>query len=530
MEVPMTVNDFLHRAEALYGPKEAVVDGERRFTYDQFAARCRRLAHALAGLGVGKGDRVGILSPNSHHFLESFYGTSLIGAVLVPLNYRLVSDDFRYAFAHSGAKALLADSDLTGALDAIRDGLPEVAHWIVARHGDAPVPDGWRDWEELIADQPETPPPDPELDENDLVSINYTSGTTARPKGVMLTHRNFYANAYHYVIHMGASHDDVNLWTLPMFHCNGWGGVYALTAVGARHVIVRAPEPETLYRLMRDEGVTFACMAPAVLARILDFERADEYAIATKPRFAVAGAPPPLTYVERLEEERGWTFMQLYGLTETAPILTVAEPRPHIDAEGRARYRIKARAGHPGLGVRLRVVGEGGRDVPRDDASIGEVAARGNMVFKGYWNQPEETASVIRDGYFFTGDLATVDEHGSINIVDRAKDVIISGGENVSSIEVEDALYRHPKVLEAAVVGIPDERWGETPLAVVVLQQGAEATAEEIIAFCRDNLAHFKAPRRVEFADALPRTATGKLKKFELREPYWAAAGGRRVN
>ena len=529
MEVPLVVNDFLFRAEALYGPKEAVVDGAQRFTYAQFAARCYQLAHALKGLGVDKGDRVGMLSPNSHHFLESFYGTSLIGAVLVPLNYRLVPDDFQYAFSHSGAKVLLADSDLTGALDGLRADLPDVEHWIVARYGDAPLADGWQDWEALIAGQPTVPPDDPQLDENDLVSINYTSGTTARPKGVMLTHRNFYTNAYHYIAHLGIDHNDVNMWTLPMFHCNGWGGVYALTAMGAKHAVVRAPDPDFLYSLMRDEGVTFACMAPAVLARILDYEDAGEYEIATKPRFVCAGAPPPVTYVERLEKERGWTFMQLYGLTETAPILTVAEPKPHVNAEGDALYRLKARAGHASIGVQLRVVGEGGQDVPWDDEGIGEIAARGNMVFKGYWNQPEDTAKVVRDGYFYTGDLATVNEHGYINIVDRAKDVIISGGENISSIEVEDVLYRHPKVQEAAVVGISDERWGETPLAVVVLQAGEDATGEEIIEFCRDKLAHFKAPRRVEFVTELPRTATGKLKKFELREPYWAESG-RRVN
>ncbi len=530
MEVPMVVNDFLFRAESLYGPKEAVVDGDKRFTYAEFAKRCYKLAHALAGLGVAKGDRVGILSPNSHHFLESFYGTSLIGAVLVPLNYRLVSADFQYAFSHSGVKVIIADSDLTDALDGIRDDLPDVEHWVVARYGDAPTPDGWQEWEELVAGQPETVPPDPELDENDLVSINYTSGTTARPKGVMLTHRNFYANAYHFIAHLGISHDDVEMWTLPMFHCNGWGGVYALTAMGGKHVVVRAPDPAGLYGLMRDEGITFACMAPAVLARILDFEDAGEYEIATKPRFVCAGAPPPITFVERLEKERGWTFMQIYGLTETAPILTVAEPKPHVNTEGDALYRLKGRAGHPSVGVQLRVVGEGGGDVPWDDAAIGEVAARGNMVFKGYWNQPEETAKVVRDGYFYTGDLATVNEHGYINIVDRAKDVIISGGENISSIEVEDVLYRHPKVLEAAVVGIPSERWGETPLAVIVLQQGEQSTPDEIIEFCRENMAHFKVPRQVEFATELPRTATGKLKKFELREPYWAASGGRRVN
>ena len=217
----------------------------------------------------------------------------------------------------------------------------------------------------------------------------------------MLTHRNFYANAYHFIAHLGISHDDVEMWTLPMFHCNGWGGVYALTAMGGKHVVVRVPEPDFLYGLMRDEGVTFACMAPAVLARILDFEDAGEYEIATRPRFVCAGAPPPITFVERLEKERGWTFMQIYGLTETAPILTVAEPKPHVNTEGDALYRLKGRAGHPSLGVQLRVVGEGGRDVPWDDTAIGEVAARGNMVFKGYWDQPGETAKVVRDGYFY---------------------------------------------------------------------------------------------------------------------------------
>ncbi|MCH2656995.1 MAG: long-chain-fatty-acid--CoA ligase [Dehalococcoidia bacterium] len=529
MQVPMLINDFLYRARDLYGEKEAVVDGLQRFTYSEFAERCFRLANALSSLGIKKGDRVGILSPNSHYFLESFYGTSLIGAVLVPLNYRLVSDDFQYAFSHAGVRVILADSELTNSLDEIRDRLPAVEHWIVARFDDAPVPEGWLDWESLVTVAAPTPPESPEIDENDLVSINYTSGTTARPKGVMLTHRNFYINAYNFISHLGISHDDNEMWTLPMFHCNGWGGVYAVTAMGGKHVIVRVPEPKGLFQLVQDEKITFACMAPAVLARILDYPDYADFNITTKPRIACAGAPPPLTFVHRLEDELGWTFLQLYGLTETAPILTMAEPKPHLNLEGGELYRIKARAGHAALGVDLRVIGEGGLDVPQNDETVGEVAARGNMIFKGYWEQPEETSKVVRDGYFYTGDLATMDEHGYINIVDRAKDVIISGGENISSIEVEDILYRHPSVLEAAVVGIPHEKWGETPLAVIVPQAGESPSAEEIIEFCKENLAHFKAPTRVELTEALPRTATGKLKKFELRDAYWEN-GKRRVN
>jgi fatty-acyl-CoA synthase len=529
MEVPMLVNDFIYRARDLYGGKEAVVDGSKRFTYSQFAERCFRLANVLTSLGVQKGDRVGILSPNSHHFLESFYGTSLIGAVLVPLNYRLVSADFQYAFSHAGVRVILADSDLTDLLDEIRKDLPSVEHWIVASFNNAPIPIGWLDWDALVDEASSQAPPLPEVDENDLVSINYTSGTTARPKGVMLTHRNFYINAYNFISHLGITHDDNEMWTLPMFHCNGWGGVYALTAMGAKHVIVRTSEPKDLFQIVQDEKITFACMAPAVLARLLDYPDYASFNITTKPRIACAGAPPPLTFVQRLEKEIGWTFMQLYGLTETAPILTMAEPKPHLNLEGEELYRIKARAGHSALGVNLRVIGEGGHDVPQDDETVGEVAARGNMIFKGYWQQPEETKKVVRDGYFYTGDLATIDQYGYINIVDRAKDVIISGGENISSIEVEDILYRHPAVLEAAVVGIPHEKWGETPLAIIVPQFGETPSQEEIIEFCRENLAHFKAPTRVELTKALPRTATGKLKKFELRDTYWGDSG-RRVN
>jgi|TARA_B100001105_G_scaffold52389_1_gene39625 fatty-acyl-CoA synthase len=527
MEVPMIVNDFLRRAVDLYGPKLAVVDDDKRFTYTDFAGRCHQLAHALSALGIGKGDRVGIVSPNSHHFLESFYGTSLLGAVLVPLNYRLLPSDFAYALNHAGASVVLADSDLCPAIDEIMAELSLVEHRVVARYRDAEVPDGWLDWEQLIAPQSTERPPDPLLDENDLVSINYTSGTTARPKGVMLTHRNFYINAYHFIAHFGISHDDVDLWTLPMFHCNGWGGVYALTSMGATHVIVRAPEAETVYSLIADEGVTFACMAPAVLARLLEHDDPAARTVATTPRIVCAGAPPPVALVQRLEEELGWTFMQLYGLTETAPILTVAEPKPHVPTQGSDLYRLKARAGHPGLGVDVRVVDDDGNDVEADDTAIGQVAVRGNMVFKGYWDQPEETEKVVIDGYFYTGDLATVDKHGYLQIVDRAKDVIISGGENVSSIEVEDVLYTHPDVLECAVVGVPSEKWGETPLAFVVARPGTTPTAAAIIDHCRDQMAHFKAPTSVEFVAEIPRTATGKIKKFELREPHWEGQGRR---
>jgi len=407
--------------------------------------------------------------------------------------------------------------------------LPAVEHYVVARFQEAPVPAGWSDWQDLIAGQPATPPADPGLSENDVYSINYTSGTTARPKGVMITHRNAYINAYNFIAHMRISHHDVELWTLPMFHANGWGGPFALTAMGAKHVVLRRVIAGDIYRLIEQEQVTFACMAPAVLAAILEYPDKTKHKITTRPRFTIAGAPPPVRFVERLEKELGWEFFQIYGLTETSPILTVAEVKPHLNTDGDRLYQLKARAGHDAIGVDNRVFGANGAEVPWDDQSVGEVAARSNVVFAGYWEQPEETAKAIRDGWFYTGDLATVNADGYINIVDRAKDVIISGGENISSLEVEDVLYKHPAVLEAAVIGVPSERWGETPMALVVLREGQSATEQEVIEFCRASMAHFKVPSGVRFVPQLPRTATGKLKKFELREEFWAGVT-RRVN
>ncbi len=525
MQVPLLVNDFLRRAADLYPDKLAIVDGERRYTYRDFRARANQLSRALTRLGIQKGDRVCILSPNSHFFLESFYGTSQIGAILVPLNYRLVAADHEYILNHAGVKAVLVDWEYTALVDEIRDNLGSVEHWIEARD-EGPASEGWTSWNELLADSSaEAFDPLP-LDENELVSINYTSGTTARPKGVMLTHRNCYLNAYNLIAHLGIQHPDVELWTLPMFHCNGWGGVYALTGMGGTHVVLRAVEGRRVFELIEQEGVTFACMAPAVLRTILDYPDKDDHTIVQPLRFTVAGAPPPAAFIERLEEELGWRFIQIYGLTETAPLLTVSTPDYNTPRDDWPR---RARAGVAGLGVELELRDDQGNVVPRDGQTPGEICARSNVVFAGYWEQPEETAEAIRDGWFHTGDLAVWDEVGSIHIVDRKKDVIISGGENISSPEVEDALYQHPAVLECAVIGVPHEKWGETPLALIVLRSGQTPSEEEILDYCREKLAHFKCPTSVEFTPELPRTATGKLQKFRLREQFWAD-GDRKVN
>jgi fatty-acyl-CoA synthase len=525
MRVPMLVTDFLRRAATLYPDKVGVVDRDRRFTYREFETRCFRLANALLDLGIRRGDRVCILSPNSHFFLESFYGTSLMGAILVPLNYRLIAADHEYILNHAGVTAILVDGEYCPVIDGIRPRLTAVRHWIAATY-DGRAPAGWTDWDALVGAAAATAPPPIDIDEDELVSLNYTSGTTARPKGVMMTHRNVYLNAYNLIAHLGVRHEDVELWTLPMFHCNGWGGVYALTAVGGTHVVLRTVEGKAIYDLIERERVTFACMAPAVLRTILDYPDKAKHRITTKPRFTVAGAPPPAAFIERLETELGWEFMEIYGLTETAPLLTVSRPDHYTRQDDWAR---RSHVGVEGIGVHLEVRGDDDRPVPKDDESVGEICARSNVVFKGYWEQPEATAEAIHDGWFHTGDLAVWDAVGNIHIVDRKKDVIISGGENISSSEIEDALYQHPGVLECAVIGVPHEKWGETPKALVVLRAGHTPSAEELLAFCREHLAHFKCPSSVEFIPELPRTATGKLQKFKLREKYWQGVR-RRVN
>ena len=525
MEVPLLVDDFLRRSVQLYPAKTAVVDNDLRFTYAELQARVNRLSHALLKLGVEPDDRVCILSPNSHFFLESFFATSQIGAVLVPLNYRLVAADHEYILNHAGVSVVLVDHEYTDIVDGIRANLTTVEHFIVARDGSDTLlgltPDGWQDWETLIAGEPTSAPPAVARDENDLVSINYTSGTTARPKGVMLTHRNCTINAYSLIAHLRVSHDDVELWTLPMFHCNGWGGVYAITGMGGTHVVLRAVDGAEIFRLIERERVTFACMAPTVLRTILDYPDRAAHTIETKPRFIVAGAPPP-GRLHRPPGER--TRLGVHRDLRPDGDGAALDRQPHglQHREGRlpaplARRRARDRR-RPRRARRQRPARAEGQHLGRRGLRPVQRRLQGLLGAAR-----KETAKAIRDGYFHTGDLAVWDEVGSIHIVDRKKDVIISGGENISSPDIEDVLYRHPSVLECAVIGVPHEKWGETPKALVVQRDGSNADEAEIIAFCRDNLAHFKCPTSVEFRDELPRTATGKLQKFKLREPYWSS-------
>jgi fatty-acyl-CoA synthase len=535
MEIPLSPLEFLRRARRLYADREAVVDENLHLTYSEFATRCDRWSAVLQRLEVGKGDRVAYIAPNTHAQLESFYAVPQIGAILVPINYRLIAEDFIYIINHSGAKVVCVHSDYLGMVEGIRQQLPEVRHF-VALEGLNPAlrEAGWLDYETELANAPETFNR-PEIAEDDLLTINYTSGTTSRPKGVMITHRNAYMNVVGTLIHISMSPADRYLWTLPMFHANGWTFVWTVSAVGGTHICLRKVEPRAIFTLIRDEKVTLLCAAPTVLIgianapeevkRILLAQEEVGSTPATKTserrpvRVLTAGAPPAAATIERVEGELGWEITQVYGLTETAPFITICEPRQeHATLSRQEQAIIKARQGVELItSGELLVVDEEGQEVPHDGVTLGEIVARGNVVMKGYYNDPDATERAFKGGWFHTGDAAVVHPDGYVEIRDRIKDVIISGGENISSVEVEGVLLRHPSVQEVAVVGMPDERWGEAPHAFVVLKAGESASAEELTAFLRDRMAHFKVPKVFIFVAELPKTATGKIQKFILR-------------
>ena len=508
MRVALTVGDFLERAALVYGHRTAVVDEPDVAgtlgspTYGELEARARGMALALDALGVDHGERVAIVSPNSARFLTAYFGVSAYGRILVPINFRLTTEEIAYIVEHSGASVLLYDPELAGEVETIK-----VAHRFAL--------DGQEDALLFAPAEAGHEPGAWEPDEDATCSVNYTSGTTARPKGVQLTQRNCWLNASVFGWHTGVGDRDVLLHTLPMFHCNGWGMPYAVTGMGGMHVVLRKVDGEEILTRIQRHGVTLLCGAPAVVAAIL--AAAEDRVAAGREvpgrgtvRMVVAGAPPPSKTIERIERELGWEFIQIYGLTETAPLLTVNRAPAEWDAlDAEERSVLLGRAGVPAVGVRIAV------DVD------GEVLARSNHVFGGYWEQPEATADALEGGWFHTGDGGYRDG-AYLVISDRKKDVIITGGENVSSIEVEDCIYQHPAVAEVAVIGVPDEKWGETILALVVAREGTPVSEGEIIAHCRARLAHFKAPTRVEVRDALDRTATGKLQKYKLRQPYWA--------
>src|SRR3954467_15886322 len=504
MRVPLTTADFLDRAETVYAERPGVIDEPNQpaaslgtVLYGQFAARCRAIAAGLDELGVDEGERIAVVSENSARLLELILGVTAAGRVCVPVNFRLQPGEVEYILEHSGASVLLLDPDHEERLSHL-----SAKHRFVFGE----------QYEQGLLRPDREPQPWSAPDEDATATINYTSGTTARPKGVQLTHRNLWVNAVTFGWHLGVSDRDVYLHTLPMFHCNGWGMPFATAAMGVPQVVLRKVDGAEILRRIQQHGVTLACGAPAVWNAVLDAAGSWDGEIPGRGtlRIVVAGAPPPTKTIGRVETELGWEFNQIYGLTETAPLLTVNRPRAEWDAlEPEDRAKKLSRAGVPALGIRLQT------------SESGEVLAQGNVVLAGYWENPDASAEALDGGWFHTGDGGSIDDGGYLTISDRKKDVIITGGENVSSIEVEDAVFSHPAVAEVAVIGIPDDKWGELVTALVVIGEGDQVTQEEIIAHCRGRIAGYKIPKRVEFRDELARTATGKIQKFKLRESFW---------
>jgi acyl-CoA synthetase (AMP-forming)/AMP-acid ligase II len=499
--VPFSAADFLDRALAVYADRIGVVDEPEQpapsmgeLTYARMGELARAQAAKLDALGIGFGDRVAYVSHNSARLGTAFFGVCGFGRVLVPINFRLSVEEVKYIVEHSGARVLYVDPELVEALAEV-----ECEHKFVIGDDEDMYLEG-------------TDPEAWEHEENATATINYTSGTTARPKGVQITHRNIWTNAVTFALHAGVSDRDVYLHTLPMFHANGWGMPFAMTGMGVKQVVIRKIDGAEILRRVDTHGVTVMCAAPAVVASVLDAAETWEGEIPgrDKVRIIVAGAPPPTKTVARVEAELGWEFIQIYGLTETSPLLTINRSRAEWDGlSGEERAAKLVRAGQPAIGVTL------------DISETGEVLARSNVVLEGYWQQPEETEAALGDGWFHTGDGGTIGDDGYLTISDRKKDVIITGGENVSSIEVEDVIFSHPDVAEVAVIGVPDEKWGETIKALVVRSEGSELTEQDLIDYCKSRVARYKAPTSVEFRDVLARTATGKLQKFKLRQEYW---------
>ena len=504
MKVPLTTNDFLDRALAVYPERVAIIDEPDQvapplppITYGELGDMRRQMGVTMDELGLGMGTRIAMVSHNAGRLLASFYGISGNGRVFVPINFRLSRDEVAYIVEQSGAEALLIDPELAESLGDI----PCKHVWIIGEESDA----AWFGRQGMP--EPWTP------DEDATASINYTSGTTARPKGVEQTHRARWTNAVTFGWHTGVNDRDVYLHTLPMFHCDGWGMLYTVCAMGVKQIVLRKVDGAEILRRVEEHGVTLMCAAPAVCTAVLDAAKEwdGESPGRGRVRIVVAGAPPPTAVIEAVERDLGWEFIQIYGLTETAPLLTMSRSRQEWDdLSPTDRARKLSRAGAPAVGISMSVDGEG------------ELLAQGNHILKSYWANPEATDEALDGGWFHTGDGGYLDDEGYYTITDRKKDVIISGGENVSSIEVEDVIFSHPDVTEVAVIGAPHEKWGETVVALVVKDPASDLDEAGLIAFCRDRLTHYKCPTAIEFKSELARTATGKLQKFKLREPYWA--------
>jgi fatty-acyl-CoA synthase len=518
LNVPLTPLRCLRHAEEQFPGNTAVVCDGRRFTYQQFAERAGRLGGGLLTMGINPGDRVAFLSSNCHRLLEAYYGVLEAGAVLLPLNIRLAPPELAYILNDAEVKILFFESQFLPAVEAFRRAARSVESFVLL---DAKPEASWtapRNYEDLLAGAGIHQRDVMQVDENSLAELFYTSGTSANPKGVMLTHRNIYLHALNVAIALQVTGETVELHTIPLFHANGWGKAHTTTLAGGTHVMIHQFSPAEVFRLIEREHVQCCCLVPTMAAALLNSPERDKYDLSSLHRVIIGGAASSPVLVREVEDKLGCGCISGYGLTETSPVLTFSPLKANMQLSEVQRHTRQAMAGFAIPGAELRVVDQDGADVPSDAKTVGHVVARGDGIMHGYWRQPEETDHVFRGGWFHTGDLATIDEDRYILIVDREKDIIVSGGENISSLELEKALGTHPSVYEAAVIAVPHEKWGEVPKACVVLKPGSFATEAELFEVCRSCLARYKCPHYIEFHESLPKTGTGKILKRELRK------------
>jgi fatty-acyl-CoA synthase len=518
------LTEVLGKAVRLYPQKRAIRCGEESWTYAEFGERVNRLSQALLALGVGQGDRVAILHRNCHRYLECYFGVMQIGAVLVPINYRLSPSDWTATLEDSGARVLVAEELLGADVESVTDLVGDSCRVIWSPGGPSAGPgeDRFNSYEALLEEASPEPPPTVSIEPGDTAQIYYTSGTTGQGKGVVLSHRNVYMHALGTIAEFKLDDSDVWLHAAPMFHlADGWA-TWSITWVGGVHVFVPDFRERGVLEAVQREGVTTTNLIPTMLNALVNYVDVDKYDCSSLRLLLSGGSPIAETLVERAMETFGCEYTQTYGMTETCPYLTVSTLKDHLRGlSPEQQMRFRAATGREFITVELRVVDAQGREVRPDGQEVGEIIVRGDSVTSGYWNLPDRTAEAFEDGWLHTGDMAVMDEERYVTIVDRQRDMIITGGENVYSVEVENELYSHPAILEAAVVGVPDEKWGEAVKAIVVLKEGHQATEEEIIRFCKERMAHFKAPKSVDFVPSLPRTGSAKIAKVLLRDEYW---------
>ncbi|MGQ9645694.1 MAG: long-chain-fatty-acid--CoA ligase [Thermodesulfobacteriota bacterium] len=519
----MILTETLSKAYKFFPGKRAIICGGQRWTYREFYERVSRLSHGLKNWGMGKEDKVAILHPNCHVFLEAYYGLAQMGAISVPINTRLSPGEIAFILRDSESRALIVDPVFQDKIDAIRGEIPKIEKilWTGKEsRGSGPID---HSYEAVLSQSVGSEFPKPSLSDDDLAQLYYTSGTTGRPKGVMLSHKNVTAHALGTIAEIHLTDRDRWIHVAPLFHLADAWATWAITWVGGTHVLLREFNSRVVLQTIEKERVTLTNLIPTMLNLMVNDPDVGKYDYRSLRVLLSGGAPIAPEVVRKIVETFRCDYIQTYGMTETSPYLTLSILKEHLDGlPYEDRLRFKTKTGREFIGVELKVVNDRGEEIRKDEKEVGEIIVRGDIVTKGYWKLPQETAKSIKDGWLYTGDMAVMDEEGYVTIVDRKKDMILTGGENVYSTEVENVLYMHPAILECAVIGVPDEKWGEAVKGIVVLKPGKSATEQEIIQFCKEKMAHYKAPKSIDFIEALPRTGSGKIHKKGLRDPYWA--------